>query len=73
MAGGGNFMNRVVSYLVNELLVDSLANSRAFQRFAVKTSKRIEDIQNIAAKKKEQLAEQMKDFSKNMEDSFKDR
>ncbi|CAN6576116.1 hypothetical protein ACFX13_010062 [Malus domestica] len=72
MAGGGNFMNRVVSYLVNELLVDSLANSRAFQRFAVKTSKRIEDIQNIAAKKKEQLAEQMKDFSKNMEDSFKD-
>ncbi|TQD94243.1 hypothetical protein C1H46_020057 [Malus baccata] len=74
-------MNRVVSYLVNELLVDSLANSRAFQRFAVKTSKRIEDIQNIAAKKKEQLAEQMKDFSKNMEDtgdtlvdeSFKDR
>ncbi|KAM2891900.1 hypothetical protein COP2_010130 [Malus domestica] len=71
MAGGGNFMNRVVSYLVNELLVDSLANSRAFQRFAVKTSKRIEDIQNIAAKK-EQLAEQMKDFSKNMEDSFKD-
>ncbi|CAN6724162.1 unnamed protein product [Malus baccata var. baccata] len=73
MAVGGNFMNRVVSYLVNELLVDSLANSRAFQRFAVKTSKRIENIQNIAAKKKEQLAEQMKDFSKNMEDSFKDR
>ena len=72
MAGGGNFVHRVMSYLVNELLVDSLANSRAFQRFAVKTSKRIEDIQNIAAKKKEQLAEQMKDFSKNMEDSFKD-
>ncbi|KAI5325908.1 hypothetical protein L3X38_034982 [Prunus dulcis] len=50
----------------------SLANSRAFQRFAVRTSKRIEDISSIAAKKKEQLAEQMKDLSRNM-DSFKDR
>lgn len=65
-------MNRVVSYLVNEVLVNSLANSRAFQRFAVRTSKRIEDISSIAAKKKEQLAEQMKDLSRNM-DSFKDR
>ncbi|BFG36438.1 uncharacterized protein Pyn_05821 [Prunus yedoensis var. nudiflora] len=72
MAGGANFMNRVVSYLVNEVLVNSLANSRAFQRFAVRTSKRIEDISSIAAKKKEQLAEQMKDLSRNM-DSFKDR
>ncbi|XP_021827846.1 uncharacterized protein LOC110768426 [Prunus avium] len=72
MAGGANFMNRVVSYLVNEVLVNSLANSRAFQRFAVRTSKRIEDISSIAAKKKEQLAEQMKDLSRNM-DSFKNR
>ncbi|PON51125.1 UvrABC system C protein [Parasponia andersonii] len=64
---GGNFMHRVVSYLVNELLVNSLANSPAFQRFAVRTSRRIEDMSNIALKKRQELAEQMKDLSKNFE------
>lgn len=67
---GGNFMHRVVSYLVNEVLVNSLANSRAFQRFAVRTSKQIEDLSNKAAQKKQELSEQMKDLSKNF-DSFK--
>ncbi|KGN58740.1 uncharacterized protein LOC101209674 [Cucumis sativus] len=67
---GGNFVHRVFSYLVNEVLVNSLANSRSFQRFAVRTSKQIEDISNKAAQKKQELAEQVKDFSKNF-DSFK--
>ncbi|EEF30268.1 uncharacterized protein LOC8286333 [Ricinus communis] len=67
---GGNFMHRVISYVVNEVLVNGLANSPAFQRFAVRTSRRIEDISNIAEKKKRELAEQLKDISKNM-DSFK--
>ncbi|XP_050381321.1 uncharacterized protein LOC126798407 [Argentina anserina] len=69
MAGGGGFAHRVMSYLVNELLVDSLANSKSFQRFAVRTSKQVEELSNIAAKKKEQFAEQMKDIS----ETFKDR
>nr|TKR90241.1 hypothetical protein D5086_0000236210 [Populus alba] len=67
---GGNFMHRVLSYVVNELVVNSLANSPAFQRFAVRTSRRIDDISNTAAKKKKELAEQVKDLSKNFE-SFK--
>ncbi|KAG5253385.1 UvrABC system protein [Salix suchowensis] len=64
---GGNFMHRVISYVVNELVVNSLANSPAFQRFAVRSSRRIDDISNMAAKKKQELAEQV---SKNFE-SFK--
>ncbi|KAG5243113.1 UvrABC system protein [Salix suchowensis] len=44
---GGNFMHRVLSYVVNELVVNGLANSPAFQRFAVKTSRRIDDISNL--------------------------
>ncbi|KAI8014116.1 hypothetical protein LOK49_LG05G00210 [Camellia lanceoleosa] len=64
---GGNFMHRVISYLVNEVVVDGLANSPAFQRFAVRTSKRIENISNTAAQKKQELADQMKDLSKNFE------
>ncbi|OAY43737.1 uncharacterized protein LOC110619930 [Manihot esculenta] len=67
---GGNFMHRVISYVVNELVVNGLANSPAFQRFAVRTSRKIEDISNIAEKKKQELAEQVKDIAKNME-SFK--
>ncbi|KAB1224373.1 hypothetical protein CJ030_MR2G006764 [Morella rubra] len=67
---GGNFMHRVMSYLVNELLVNSLANSPAFQRFAVRTSKRIEDISSKAAQTQQELAERMKDISKDFE-SFK--
>ncbi|XP_047307039.1 uncharacterized protein LOC124910439 [Impatiens glandulifera] len=69
---GGNFLHRVISYVANELIVNGLSNSPAFQRFAVRTSKRIQDVSNAAAKKKEQLAEQMKDISKNIE-HFKDR
>ncbi|XP_061366430.1 uncharacterized protein LOC133309652 [Gastrolobium bilobum] len=70
MAGGGNFLHRVISYVVNEVVVNSLANNPSFQRFAVRTSRRIEDISNKAVQKKQELAEQIKDISKNIE-SFK--
>ncbi|KAM7491908.1 hypothetical protein LguiA_034829 [Lonicera macranthoides] len=60
---GGNFMGRVMSYLVNELIVDGLANSRAFQRFAVRTSKKIEDVSNIALKKRQELEEKLRELS----------
>ncbi|RYR61879.1 hypothetical protein Ahy_A04g019122 isoform C [Arachis hypogaea] len=45
----------------------------AFQRFAVRTSKQIENISKQAVQKRQELAEQIKDISKNMEDSFKSR
>ncbi|KAK3212331.1 hypothetical protein Dsin_017037 [Dipteronia sinensis] len=64
---GGNFVHRVISYVINELVVNGLANSPAFQRFAVRTSRRIEDISSKAAQKREELAEQLKDISKNFE------
>ncbi|KAG5010020.1 hypothetical protein JHK87_018535 [Glycine soja] len=82
MAGGANFVQRVLSYVVNEVVVNGLANScgepvmhaeenvlvgPAFQRFAVRTSKRIGDISNKAVQKRQELAEQIKDISKNME------
>ncbi|KAL8262354.1 hypothetical protein R6Q59_026403 [Mikania micrantha] len=64
---GGNFVQRVMSYLVNEILVDSLANSRTFQRFAVKTSKSMEEMSSLAAKKRQEIAEQVKEISRNFE------
>ncbi|KAG9453492.1 hypothetical protein H6P81_006396 [Aristolochia fimbriata] len=65
MAGGG-FLNRVLSYVINEVVVNGLANSPAFQRFAVRTSKSIEDASSLAARKKEEIAEQIKEMSRNL-------
>ncbi|KAI9116083.1 hypothetical protein K1719_013013 [Acacia pycnantha] len=70
MAGGGNFMHRAISYVVNELVVNSLANSPAFQRFAVRTSKKIEDAAIKGTQMKQEVTELFKDLSKDVE-SFK--
>ncbi|OAY84066.1 uncharacterized protein LOC109710533 [Ananas comosus] len=67
---GGNFLGRVVGYLVNEIVVEGLANNRAFQRFAVRTSKLVEEMSSKAAQVREELSEQLKDASRNF-DSFK--
>ncbi|KAK4769641.1 hypothetical protein SAY86_027791 [Trapa natans] len=63
----GNFMHRVMSYLVNEIIVNGLANSPAFQRFAVRTSKRMEEAANIAAQKKREIAQKVKELSEELE------
>ena len=70
MAGGGNFIGRVISYVANELIVNGLSNSHAFQRFAVRTSKKLENISKMAAESKEKVAQHMEELSKNS-DSFK--
>nr|XP_043636855.1 uncharacterized protein LOC122607854 isoform X1 [Erigeron canadensis] len=88
---GGNFVQRVISYVVNEVLVDGLANRnnilkahapelqfsfydnrvslvpRTFQKFAVRTSKSLEDISKTAAKKRQQIAEQVKEMSRDFQ------
>ncbi|KAI3993475.1 hypothetical protein MKX01_002488 [Papaver californicum] len=51
--GGGGFMHRVLTYLINELVVNGLANSPGFQRWAVRTNKRIEDASLFAARRKQ--------------------
>ncbi|GMY25523.1 protein trichome birefringence-like 3 [Fagus crenata] len=67
---GGSFFQRAASYVLNELIVDRLANSHAFQRFAVRTSKSFDEMITKAASKKQEVAENVKEFSKNFE-SFK--
>ncbi|KAJ4798887.1 UvrABC system C protein [Rhynchospora pubera] len=67
---GGNFLGRVMSYIVNEIVVEGLANNRSFQRFAVKTNKTIQELSNKAAQAKEEILEQVKEASRNS-DSFK--
>jgi hypothetical protein len=43
-----SFFQRFVSMVINDVAVKSLANSRAFQRFALKTHYHVEDAKNLA-------------------------
>jgi hypothetical protein len=45
------FIIRLVNHFVNEVLVEGLAKSRTFQRFAVVTDATIKDIQKASADK----------------------
>ncbi|KNA14235.1 hypothetical protein SOVF_109300 [Spinacia oleracea] len=65
MAGGG-FLGRVISYVANQLIVDGLANSHAFQRFAVRTNNKIKNISKLAEEKKMDIAEQLKEIKQTM-------
>ena len=38
------FIQRIANYVANEILIKGLANSRTFQRFAVRTDKNLQDI-----------------------------
>lgn len=64
---GGNFMNRVLSYLVNELLVEKLSNSPSFQRFAVRTSRTLEDLSTKGIQMRFEVSERLKDLSRKIE------
>lgn len=44
-----SFFQRLVSYVVNDVAVKALANSRAFQRFALKTHYHVEDAKTMAS------------------------
>ncbi|KAI3860254.1 hypothetical protein MKW92_017332 [Papaver armeniacum] len=62
------FLNSLISNSFSLLLKITsfwFCNSVTFQRSAFRTSKRIGTVQNLAAKKKQELAEQVKDISKN--------
>lgn len=58
------FFSRVMNYVFNELLVDALANSKTFQRFAVRTDKALREAQ--ASGKISKLADAPTEAAKTM-------
>ena len=44
-----SFFQRLVSYVINDVAVKALSNSRAFQRFALKTHYHMEDAKTVAS------------------------
>lgn len=69
---GRNFISRVLQYVANELIVDRLANSPTFQRFAVRSAKAIEDASQKSTQKTAQIKEQVTDFFKGLKTEFSD-
>ncbi|CAN6228770.1 unnamed protein product, partial [Urochloa humidicola] len=67
---GGNLFGRALSYVVNEFLVEGLANNWAFQRFAVKTNRTLENLSSKAKEVREELSEQLKE-ARGQNDHFK--
>ncbi|CAI5723094.1 unnamed protein product [Hyaloperonospora brassicae] len=44
-----SFIQRLLSYVINDVAVKTLSNSRAFQRVALKTHYHLEDAKTMAA------------------------
>ena len=44
------FIQRLANYLANEVLIKGLANSKTFQRFAVRTEASLKDVHEAGAK-----------------------
>mmetsp|Transcript_26323 Transcript_26323/g.58631 ORF Transcript_26323/g.58631 Transcript_26323/m.58631 type:complete len:116 (-) Transcript_26323:958-1305(-) len=53
------FIARVVNYVANEILVKGLANSRTFQKFAVRTNKQYEELNKHGTDKIAKTFEEM--------------
>lgn len=53
------FVQRVVNYVANEIIIKGLANSRTFQRFAVRTNKQYEDFAKNGTENLSQTIEEM--------------
>uniref|UniRef100_A0A0E0H2Z4 Uncharacterized protein n=1 Tax=Oryza nivara TaxID=4536 RepID=A0A0E0H2Z4_ORYNI len=67
---GGNLFGRVLCYVLNEILVQVLANNRTFQRFAVRTNKSLENLSSKAKEVREELSEQWRN-SRGNDDHFR--
>lgn len=66
-----SFFGKVFSYVFNEALVNTLANSKAFQRFAVRSSKVMEAVQSKGSTHKDRISTQASDFTKELREQLK--
>jgi len=58
------FLQRVIGYLVNEVIVSGLANSKLFQQFAVRSSSAFQDVAKTGVESRAKYAEQLREASK---------
>lgn len=58
------FFQKLLNYLVNEVVVQGLANSRTFQRFAIRTDAMINEMKQKGGQHGGELSEQAVSFFK---------
>lgn len=56
------FIQRVANYVANEVIIKGLANSKTFQKFAVRTDQQLKDVQKMGS---EQINKTVEELSKN--------
>ncbi|KAK9845061.1 hypothetical protein WJX74_010124 [Apatococcus lobatus] len=57
------FFGRVFSYVFNELLVNTLANNRTFQRFAIRSSEMLQELSQKGKEQSSTLGDQAQTFA----------
>lgn len=57
MVGPGGLFGRIAQWLANEVIVKGLSNNPAFQRFAVRSSQRANELTKSAAEATKNLTE----------------
>lgn len=65
------FFQRLFSYLVNEALVNGLANSRTFQRFAIRSNEMFNDLSKKGVEGQQKYSEQAQSFLKTFREEVK--
>jgi hypothetical protein len=53
------FVQRIANYVANEVLIKGLANSKTFQKFAVRTSKQYDELHKTGTEKLTQTFEEL--------------
>eukprot|EP00891_Asterochloris_glomerata_P009790 jgi/Astpho2/9790/Aster-03763 len=66
-----SFFQRVFGYIFNEVLVNSLANSRTFQRFAIRSTHMIEELTKKGVDKQGQIGDKAAEFSKTFREELR--
>jgi hypothetical protein len=60
------FVQRIANYVANEIIIKGLANSKTFQKFAVRTNKQYEDFHKQGTEK---LTETLEELAKQQSSS----
>eukprot|EP00239_Pterosperma_sp_CCMP1384_P002438 CAMPEP_0197850800 /NCGR_PEP_ID=MMETSP1438-20131217/16403_1 /TAXON_ID=1461541 /ORGANISM="Pterosperma sp., Strain CCMP1384" /LENGTH=80 /DNA_ID=CAMNT_0043464157 /DNA_START=55 /DNA_END=297 /DNA_ORIENTATION=- len=59
-----SFVQRIISFVANEVIADGLARNRTFQQFAIKSDKAFKQAAQQAKLKQAELEKQTAEFSK---------
>lgn len=67
-----SFFQRIASHFLNQVLVDGLANSRTFQRFAISSNAKMQDIAKKSADAKKVFNEELTKGMKEVKEKAKE-